>query len=86
MQPTLNPDEKGKPRHEWVLVNRFPCKSFHYNHGDIVMFRYILFQWLFHRSPKDPKRYLVKRIIGLPGDWVQLQNNKLVWYDDVVTM
>lgn len=44
MQPTLNPDEKGKPRHEWVLVNRIPCKSFHYNHGDIVMFRYILFQ------------------------------------------
>lgn len=42
MQPTLNPEENGKPRHEWVYVNRLPSKSYRYHHGDVVMLRYVI--------------------------------------------
>ena len=79
MQPTLNPDENGTPRHEWVFVNKIGHHSYNYHHGDIVMLQYKSFvERSYCRSPSNPKRYLVKRIIGLPGDWIQLKNNKLV--------
>lgn len=42
MQPTLNPEENGKPRHEWVYVNRLPSKSYRYHQGDVVMLRYVI--------------------------------------------
>ena len=39
MQPTLNPVVDGKPRHEWVWVNKLGCKRFEYKRGDVVMLR-----------------------------------------------
>ncbi|CBK21380.2 Imp1-Imp2 [Blastocystis hominis] len=68
MQPTINPVVEGKNLHEWVLVSKLGAKKYAYNRGDVVMLK----------SPTDPKRYLVKRIIALPGDWVQLHGNKLI--------
>ena len=68
MQPTLNPMVDGKPRHEWVFVNKLGVKRYEFRRGDVVILK----------SPIEPKRYLVKRIVGLPGDWIQLQGNKLV--------
>ncbi|MBN1354026.1 MAG: signal peptidase I [Candidatus Omnitrophica bacterium] len=37
-------------------------------HGDIIVFR----------SPVEPKKYLVKRLVGLPGDSVEIKDNH-VW-------
>jgi signal peptidase I len=35
--------------------------------GDVVIFRY----------PKDPKQFFIKRVIGLPGETVHIQNGKV---------
>lgn len=80
MQPTINPTVEGKNLHEWVLVSKLGAKRYEYSRGDVVMLKYRHFAIFSssRRSPTDPKRYLVKRIIALPGDWVQLQGNKLV--------
>ena len=51
---------------QWLLPYR-PIQR-----GDIVVFRY----------PVDPTQYFVKRVIGLPGDRIRLQN-KLVYVNGV---
>jgi inner membrane protease subunit 2 len=70
MEPTLNPTSKSslthpsrKPQQDWVIINRLvalnPAKGL--KRGDVV----------FITSPLEPKDLLVKRIVGLPGDWVR---------------
>lgn len=44
--------------------------SYHFaepERGDVIIFRY----------PKDPSQYFIKRVIGLPGETVSIQNNEL---------
>ena len=78
MQPTLNPDNQKWRCRDWVLVNKLGLRKYQFNRGDVVMLRYCLSARLNCRSPQDPTRFLVKRIVGLPGDWIQLKGNKLV--------
>ncbi|TFK76027.1 LexA/Signal peptidase [Pluteus cervinus] len=60
MQPTLNPDSSQLWR-DVGLFDRFSIHTRHsFNRGDIVSLR----------SPVDPRRMLVKRIVGLEGDFV----------------
>ena len=48
--------------HPVYLVNREPPK-----HGDIIVFMY----------PKDESFYYIKRVIGVPGDTVEIRNKVL---------
>jgi inner membrane protease subunit 2 len=57
MQPTLNPDDNGTTC-DIVLLNRHSKQ--HYQRQDIVTFR----------SPIDPNRILIKRILAIPNDRV----------------
>lgn len=48
---------------EYVLVNKLAYKTGVPARGDIVVFRF----------PMDPKQDLIKRVIGMPGDTVTVQ-------------
>jgi signal peptidase I len=52
---------------ELVLVNKLAYWLGQPKHGDIVVFRY----------PVNPSEDLIKRVIGLPGDVVKIQDGKL---------
>lgn len=50
---------------EYVLVSKLAYKIGEPQHGDIIVFEY----------PGEPQQDLIKRIIGLPGDSVQVMNS-----------
>ena len=63
MEPTLEP-------HEWLFINKIGYRLGHPERGDVVVL-------------KDPstdagrKEYLVKRIIGVPGDTIEIRGGQL---------
>lgn len=72
---------------DYLVVNEFGYKqtdfSFQNTHfftigsfrelgrGDVVVFRY----------PRDPKQFFIKRVIGLPGEKVKIENNKVMIFN-----
>lgn len=60
---------------EYILVSKLPYSSIfgwkEYQRGDIVVFR----------PPTNPETYLIKRVIGLPGDTVRITGG-FVWVKD----
>ena len=52
---------------ERVLASRFAYLFSSPTRGDVIIFRY----------PADPSKNYVKRVIGLPGDMVQIESGKL---------
>ncbi len=57
--------------HDRVLVNKFLYKFRDPVRGDIIVLRY----------PRDPGRNYIKRIVGLPGDKVQILEGHLLVND-----
>lgn len=52
--------------------NIFTVKSFKdFERGDAVVFRY----------PADPKTFFIKRVIGLPGERVKIENSRVTIYN-----
>jgi signal peptidase I len=49
---------------EFVLVNRLAYRLGDHQRGDIIVFHF----------PMDPDQELIKRVIGLPGDTVTIEN------------
>ncbi|KAK9805707.1 hypothetical protein WJX73_000468 [Symbiochloris irregularis] len=63
MQPTLNPkSEDPSASDDVVLVQKWTVRLQRYCRGDVVVLR----------SPTEPDIYIVKRIIGLEGDWLSV--------------
>jgi signal peptidase I len=50
---------------EYVIVNRISYRLRTPHRGDIIVFHF----------PRDPKEEYIKRLIGLPGDEVEIKNN-----------
>ncbi|GAV75476.1 Peptidase_S24 domain-containing protein [Cephalotus follicularis] len=63
MSPTFNPitDSSIKSSSDdYVLLEKLCLEKYKFSQGDVVVFR----------SPSNYKEKHIKRIIGLPGDWV----------------
>lgn len=52
---------------ERIFVNKFVYRLESIQRGDIVVFRY----------PRDPSKSFIKRVIGLAGDHVQIDNGRV---------
>ena len=59
-QPTFNPSGRSGAR-DRVLLNRLSARAREYSRGDVVVL------W----APTDPNRCIIKRLVGIEGDWVQ---------------
>lgn len=58
---SMNPTFEGKTG-EYALVERSCLQRHQFSRGDVVVFT----------SPRDQRSKVVKRLIGLPGDWIQV--------------
>lgn len=57
---------------EYLVVNKMSYRVHEPKRGDVIVFRY----------PKDPSQYFIKRIIGLPGEKVKVENGKVYVFND----
>ncbi len=57
--------------HDRVLVNKFVYRFREPQRGDVIVLHY----------PRDPSRNYIKRIVGLPGDRVEIKNGHLTVND-----
>lgn len=56
---------------DYILIDELSYRFHNPGRGDIIVFRY----------PNDQTQFFVKRVIGLPGETVQIQNNTITIYN-----
>jgi inner membrane protease subunit 2 len=71
MQPELNQQNQGN---DVVLINRFTVNqsSFHPERGEVVIYR----------SPTDPQKTCIKRVLAIEGDRIIPRRNDIYYYTD----
>ena len=58
---------------EYLIVDEISYRVKEPSRGDIVVFRY----------PRNPQEFFIKRIIGLPGEKIQVKNGEVKIFNDV---
>lgn len=58
--------------HEYLIIDEITYRFQPMKRGDIIVFRY----------PRNPQEYFIKRVIGLPGDKVQIKDGKVYIYNE----
>ncbi len=53
--------------HERIFINKFVYRFEPIQRGDIVVFQY----------PLDPSKSYIKRVVGLPGEWVKIEDGSV---------
>jgi signal peptidase I len=56
---------------DYLLVDELSYRFRGANRGEVVVFRY----------PKDESTYFIKRVIGVPGDRIEIKENKVLIYN-----
>jgi signal peptidase I len=58
--------------HEYLIIDEISYRFEPIKRGDIIVFRY----------PKDPQEYFIKRVIGLPGEKVEVKDGQVYIYNE----
>jgi signal peptidase I len=58
--------------HEYLIIDELSYRYRNPDRGDIIVFRY----------PADPKQFFIKRVVGLPGETVEIANGIVKIYND----
>ena len=53
--------------HEYLIIDEISYRFNEPTRGDIIVFRY----------PKNPQEYFIKRVVGLPGEKVQIRDGRV---------
>ena len=61
--------------HERIFINKFVYRLEQIRRGDIVVFLY----------PLDPSKSYIKRVVGLPGEWVNIREGRVFINDQPLT-
>ena len=56
---------------EYLIIDELSYRFNQPQRGDIIVFRY----------PLDPQEYFIKRVIGLPGEKVEIKDGKVIIYN-----
>ena len=57
---------------DYLLVDEISYRLEAPQRGDVIVFRY----------PENPSQFFIKRIIGLPGETVEVKDNKVIVYNE----
>lgn len=57
--------------HEYLIIDEISYRFRPIERGEVIVFRY----------PLNPQEYYIKRIIGLPGEGVQVKDSKVIIYN-----
>jgi signal peptidase I len=58
--------------HEYLIIDEISYRFGEPKRGDVIVFRY----------PRDPREYYIKRVIGLPGEKIQVKGGNIFIYND----
>ena len=58
---------------EYLIINEIGYRFHAPERGDVIVLRY----------PKDPSQFFIKRIVGLPGETIKLQNGSVFIINDL---
>ena len=60
---------------DYLLIDEISYRFHEPKRGDVIVFRY----------PENPSQFFIKRIIGLPGETVEIKDNKVTIYNGEFT-
>ena len=56
---------------QYLIVDQLSYRFTPPQHGDVIVFKY----------PKDPSKYFIKRVIGIPGDTISINGNVITIFN-----
>ena len=74
MQPFFVNGQSMEPNFydgDYLIVNEISYRFNDPERGDVIIFHY----------PNDPRQFFIKRIVGLPGEKIEIKNNKITIYN-----
>src|SRR3989339_1689934 len=57
--------------HEYLIINEISYRFSQPERGDIIVFRY----------PRNPQEYFIKRLIGFPGEDIQIKDGEVIIFN-----